>query len=75
VFSDKDVVGQHENIARNLGMTVAQLIGEEALDIPKADVAWKFIPMQPLVRPEKIRHLPTQIRKLHDWYLEYSKEW
>ena len=69
MFPDKDV---YNDIASNLGISVAQLIGDA--DIPKADLAWKFVPGQPLVRPEQVRHLPTQMRRLHEWYMEAIKE-
>ena len=74
VFSDNDpdVAQRHKDIARELGMTVAQLLGKE--DIPIADVAWKFSLGKPLVRPEQVRHLPTQMRRLHERYMEFSKE-
>ena len=29
---------------------------------------------QPLVRPEQVPHLPTQMRRLHEWYLKFSKD-
>ena len=69
VFPDKDV---YNDIASDLGISVAQLIGDA--DIPKADLAWKFVLGQPLVRPEQVRHLPTQMRRLHEWYMEVIKE-
>ena len=73
VLPDKDVAATYNNdIASSLGITVAQLIGDE--DIPKADLAWKFARGQPLVRPEQVRHLPTQMRRLHEWYMKSSKE-
>ena len=67
-----DVAEEYKDIASSLGITVAQLIGNE--DIPKADVAWKFAFGQPLVRPEQVPHLPTQMRRLHEWYLKSSNE-
>jgi hypothetical protein len=66
-FQDQD-----EEIARNPSMSAAQLIGEQ--DIPKAVLAWKFAPGQPLVRPERVRHLPTQMWRLHEWYMKVIKE-
>jgi hypothetical protein len=43
-------------------------------DITKADLAWKFALGEPLVRPKQVRHLPIQMRRLHDWYMEVIKE-
>ena len=53
-------------------MTVAQLLAKE--DVPIAEVAWKFELGKPLVRPEQVRYLPTQMRRLHEWYMDFSKE-
>jgi hypothetical protein len=57
VFSGKDSSEHLKNIARNLGMIVAQLIGEG--DFPKAELAYIFSLGEPLVRPEQILCLPT----------------
>jgi len=62
---------EYEVIAKSMGMTVDQLLGKE--DIPKADLAWKFVLGQPLVRPERVPLLPTQMRRLHEWYMEVTK--
>jgi hypothetical protein len=56
---DKDTTEQYESIARNLGMSVAQLLGME--DIPKSDVTWKFVVGEPLIRPEKVLYIPTKM--------------
>ena len=58
--------------ASDLGISVAQFIGEE--DIPKAELAYKYVHGQPLVRPEQVAHLPTQMRRLHQWYMKAVKE-
>ena len=39
-----------------------------------AELAFKFEHGEPLVRPEELPHLPTMMRRLHDWYLEASKQ-
>jgi hypothetical protein len=65
VLPDKDVAPDYNDIASETGLTFAQLIGGE--DIPMDDLAWKFAHGQPLVRPEQVRQLPTQMRR-------YSKE-
>ena len=33
------------------------------------ELAWKYVPGKPLVRPDEEELLPTQMRKLHQWYL------
>ena len=69
VFSDDDPnVG---TIARNLGLTVAQLLGKE--EAPKADLAYRYEHGKPLIRPEQVPHLQTQMRRLHEWYMQASE--
>jgi hypothetical protein len=69
VLPDQDYTA---DFARDAGMSVSQLLGNA--DIPMAEVAWKYEKGKPLVRPEKIPLLPTQMRKLHEWYLKVAKE-
>ena len=71
-YNDPDVAQRHKDIARDLGMTVAELLGKE--DVPIAEVAWKFELGKPLVRPKQVRYLPTQMQRLHEWYMQASKE-
>nr|CAE04204.2 OSJNBa0011E07.13 [Oryza sativa Japonica Group] len=52
------------------GLTMAQLVG--GAPIPKAEVAYKFELGKPLVRPEQLQSLPTQMYKFHEWYMEMS---
>ncbi|XP_066162627.1 uncharacterized protein [Oryza sativa Japonica Group] len=52
------------------GLTVDQLVG--AAPIPKAEVAYKFELGKPLVRPEQLQSLPTQMYKFHERYMEMS---
>jgi hypothetical protein len=59
-------------IAANLHMTVAELLSGK--EIPKADLAWTYRYGQPMVRPEQVQHLPTQMRRLHEWYMQQTKE-
>nr|CAE01872.2 OSJNBb0028M18.5 [Oryza sativa Japonica Group] len=54
------------------GLTVAQLVG--GAPIPKAEVAYKFELGKPLVRPEQLQSLPTQMYKFHERYMEMSAE-
>ena len=72
MLPDKEVTATYNDTASSLGITISQLIGDE--DIPKADLAWKFARGQPLVRPEQVRHLPTQMRRLHEWYMQSCRE-
>ena len=44
-------------------------------DFPVADkFAWQYKEGEDPVRPEKRPLLSTQMRKLHEWYLEVAKE-
>nr|ABB47112.2 transposon protein, putative, CACTA, En/Spm sub-class [Oryza sativa Japonica Group] len=51
-------------------LTVDQLIGDAP--IPKAEVAYKFELDKPLVTPEQLQSLPTQMFKFHERYMEMS---
>jgi hypothetical protein len=48
------------------------LIGIE--DMPKVELAWKYVYGKPLIRPEQIRLLPTQMCKLQKWYEQVTEE-
>jgi len=70
VFSDNDpeVARLLAQTAGHLGMTVAQV------DFPMAELAYRYQYGKPLVRPEQVPHLQTQMRRLHEWYMQASKE-
>src|SRR3990170_3834939 len=68
------VTNAHRQMAREAGVTVEQLLGiEELPKIQEVEVAWKYVPGQPLVRPEEVPLLSTKMRRLHDWYLREIK--
>jgi hypothetical protein len=52
------------------GLTVDQLVG--GAPIPKAEVAYKFELGKPLIKPEQLQSLPTQMYKFHKRYMEMS---
>ena len=58
----------------------SRITGEElaeltvGVDISKLDVTWPFELNKPLVKPEIERNLTTQIHRLHQWYLEQSRQ-
>ena len=65
VFTDKQ--------KDNTGLNVApQVIGDSGY--PIAEVAYKYVYGKSLVRPEEVDDLPTQLRKLHKWYMQAAKE-
>ena len=58
------------------GHTAAQLRGDTPLPIyPRVEV-WKYNLVEPLVRPADlvIKELPTQMFRLHKWYMEATKQ-
>ena len=56
-------------LAASMGVTVAELLGSQDDNLPKADVVPTYVPGKPLVSKEKLEQLPTHMRNLHDWYL------
>jgi hypothetical protein len=58
-------------LAAQMNITVAELLGGE--ELPKAPIARKYVYGQPLLDDEKLREMPTMMRKFHDWYLRESK--
>ena len=43
-------------------------------NMPKTKVAPKFVNWEPLVSSERLRDMPTQMRRFHGWYMKASKE-
>ena len=75
--TDKPVITDAaRQMAREASFTVEQLLGIEDLptNIDEKDLAWKYVLGNPLVRPEEVELLPTQMRRLHDWYLREVKD-
>jgi hypothetical protein len=58
-------------LAAQMNITLAELLG--GAELPKAPIARKYVYGQPLVNDEKLREMPTMLRKFHDWYLRTSK--
>mgnify|MGYP003703296309 CR=1 FL=1 len=52
------------------GLTRDQLL--KGAPIPKAEVRHKYELGKPLVKPEQLQSLPTQMYKFHQWYMEMS---
>jgi len=75
VSTDKAVIdADTEMAAREMGITVEQLLGiEEVPTMDPKELVWKYVPGNPLVRPDEEELLPTQMRRLHDWYLREIK--
>jgi hypothetical protein len=61
-------------IAASLGCTVDELIPDGEGGFVGPEPPYRYAYGQPLVRPEQIHELPTQMRRLHDWYLDVTKQ-
>jgi hypothetical protein len=67
VSTDKAVTDANREMAREMGITVEQLLGiEEVPTMDPKDLAWKYVPGNLLVRPDEEKLLSTQMRRLHD---------
>ena len=65
------ITDAHRKMARDTGVTIAQLVGIEDLPtIREEELAWKYVRENPLVRPKEVSLLPTRMHTLHDWYLK-----
>jgi hypothetical protein len=60
----------HSDFAAEAGLTLSQLMFG---DIPIAPLAWKYENGKSLVPPWKERTLSSQIRRLHEWYMDAAK--
>ena len=60
--------------AEETGMSVAQIVGAEEPTVdPNFVPKWRFQLGQPLIRPELVNKLPTQMHRFHQWYMKKSK--
>jgi hypothetical protein len=61
--------------AKEAGVSIEALLGfEEFPKFKEEELHWKYARGKPLVRPEQIPLLPTNMYKLHDWYMRVTKE-
>jgi hypothetical protein len=61
-------------LAAEMGVTIAELLGEQDVNIPKAPVVPTYELGMPFVTQERSAELPTAMRSLHNWYLRVVKE-
>ena len=67
----EDILSFEAAFAAEAGITASQLQNE---DVPISnEIAWKWEDRKPLLPPDQIELLPTQMRKLHKWYMEVTK--
>jgi hypothetical protein len=63
-----------KKLAASMGVTVEALLSGDDRNLCNADVAPKYVRGEPLPRDKKfLDNLPTNMRKLHDWYLDEAK--
>jgi hypothetical protein len=60
----------HYDFAAEAGLTLSQLMSG---DIPTVPLAWKYEKGKSLVPPGKGRTLSSQMRRLHEWYMDAAK--
>jgi hypothetical protein len=62
-------------MSEETGVSIRALLGLEELPrLKKEELHWKFVRDKSLVRPEQIPLLPTNMYKLHEWYMRVTKE-
>ena len=67
----EDILSFEATFAAEADITVSQF---HVVDIPISDqIAWKWEHGNPLLPPDQIELLPTQMLKLHKWYMEFTK--
>jgi hypothetical protein len=63
VNTDNAVTDADREMSREMGITVEQLLGiEEVPTMDPKELAWKYVPGNPLVRPDEEELLSTQMR-------------
>ena len=68
-YDDPEMAEIVTRMAKNLG-TVVQYEGYFPMD----ELAYRYTYGKPLVKPDQLPHLQTQMRKLHDWYMQACRE-
>ena len=60
---------QARKLAADMGVTVEQLLGPQDDNLPKAVPVRLYAVGQPLVTRDESVELPTNMRNLHNWYM------
>ena len=74
---EAELAQQYEVTTADLGVTLAQYLSmvQDNEDLPMAELAYKYKARHPLLRsPEEIGNLSTKMRRLHQCYMEASKQ-
>jgi len=60
--------------AEMLKITVGQLLELEPMSpLREEEIKRKYVRGQPLVKPNKVKNLPTRMYELHQWYMNITK--
>jgi hypothetical protein len=69
-----DYEQQLQRAADELGVHFIQYLSMVQDDLPAVDEVYQYEHGKSLVRPEEAPHLPTKMRRLHNWYLDFRKK-
>jgi hypothetical protein len=58
------------DFATEAGLTLSQLMSG---DLPTTPLTWKYEKGKSVVPPGKEKTLPSQMRRLHEWYMDMAK--
>ena len=69
-----DELAYRAQFAAETGMSLSQLEAEDELPLPSHVDKWVWEYGKSLVPRDQIEFLPTQMRRLHDWYMDVTKK-
>ena len=69
VYPSEMYMTAEERFARDAGISLAQAIGDAPISAP-TKLAWTWKKGKSLVPEDEIPRLPTQMRRLHEWYMK-----
>ena len=69
VYPSEMYMTAEERFARDAGISLSQAIGDAPISAP-TKFAWTWKKGKSLVPEDEIPRLPTQMRKLHEWYMK-----
>ena len=71
--ANTDELAYRAKFAAETGMSLSQLEAEDELPLPSHVDKWVWEYGKSLVPRDQIEFLPTQMRRLHDWYMDVTK--
>jgi hypothetical protein len=71
---DLTLVALYKDEADAFGMSIPEYLSRVEMPTGDVQLAYKYQYGQPLVRPEELPYLSTQLRKLHKWYLDACQD-